>query len=129
MSKEEKSLEEQKAELEAKLKEIQNQIGQDDINSEEPEKEERWIKIVRKVIVGLWGVIILIVVGIIGLYTYSNYLDKVIADKNPATTSNATTLNSIDFNSIETTTPGFFDNNVVDGTTVTTDNTQTTINQ
>lgn len=126
---EDKSLEEKKAELEAQLKEIKNQLNEEDLESEveENDKEDIWLKTVRKIIIGLWGLIILIVVGIIGLYTYSNYLDKVIEEKN-SKKGYSNEQNIVDLNTIVTT-PGFEDHNVVDNIPTFPDNSQNNVSE
>lgn len=115
--KNEKSLEEKKAELEAQLKEIESKMdgNKTEVNDDEP--DEIWLRTVKKIIVGLWGVIILIIVALIALYTYSNYLDKVIEEKK-AKASYSSNQVVEDLNNIVTTTPGFMENNI------TLDNTQ-----
>lgn len=109
--KKEKSLEDKKAELEAQLKEIESKMDENKAEVEENEPDEIWLRTVKKIIVGLWGVIILIVVALIALYTYSNYLDKVIEDKKAKANYSSNQVVE-DLNSIVTTTPGFMENNI-----------------
>lgn len=109
--KKEKSLEDKKAELEAQLKEIESKMDENKTEVKEDEPDEIWLRTVKKVIVGLWGVIILIVVALIALYTYSNYLDKVIEDKKSKANYSSNQVVE-DLNSIVTTTPGFMENNI-----------------
>ncbi|MNT64372.1 hypothetical protein D3C72_2022650 [compost metagenome] len=126
---EDKSLEDKKAELEAQLKEIKSKLNEENNENEDEEvgSEDLWLKTVKKIIIGLWGIIILIIVGIIGLYTYSNYLDKVIEEKeNKKDYSNA--QNVVDLNTIVTT-PGFEDNNEIDNIPTLPDNSENIVNE